>query len=63
MYEVSNVSELDSYKRLYFHLFHSMALAVEYIENAQPARARDCLIRAQQEAEEAFLDTDILPEQ
>lgn len=54
--------ELTSYRALYFHLFRAMARAVEYIEQGQPLLARDCLIRAQQEAEEACLETDILPE-
>ena len=56
------VMELTNYRTLYFHLFRAMAQAVEYIEQGQPLLARDCLIRAQQEAEEACLETDILPE-
>ena len=54
--------ELTSYRALYFHLFRAMARAVELIEQGQPFLAYDCLIRAQQEAEEACLETDILPE-
>ena len=52
-----------SYKDLYFRLFRASAQAVTYLEQGNTALALDCLIRAQQEAEEAFLDTDILPEQ
>ena len=55
--------ELTSYRELYFHLFRAAAQAVEDIENGQPALARARLISAQQEAEEACLDTDILPEE
>jgi len=52
-----------SYKDLYFHLFSAMARAVGYIEQGRILLAYDCLVKAQLEAEEACLDSDVLPEQ
>ena len=54
---------MTSYRELYFHMFRAAAQAVEHLEQGQPLLARTCLIRAQQEAEDACLETDILPEQ
>lgn len=46
---------MPDYKKLYFRLFAAMADAVEYLEQGQPFQAKECLIRAQQEAEEEYL--------
>ena len=51
------------YKKLYFHLFNSVTDAIESITNGDSFAARDILIRAQQEAEEAYLAVETLPEQ
>ena len=53
----------NSYKALYFHLFGAMARAAEHIEQGRILSAYNCLVKAQQEAEEMCLETDILPEQ
>ena len=42
----------------YFRLFAAMADAVEALEENCPVKAREILIRAQQQAEEAYLDAD-----
>lgn len=47
---------MTDYKKLYFQLFHAYANAVEAIERQDFGKARDILIRAQQEAEELYLD-------
>ena len=52
-----------SYKDLYFHLFGAMAQAVEHLEQGHILQAYDCLVKAQQETEEACLESNILPEQ
>lgn len=52
-----------NYKSLYFHLFGVMAQAVEYMEQGNIISAYECLVNAQLEAEEACLESDILPEQ
>ena len=44
------------YKKLYFHLFNSVTDAIESITNGDSFAARDILIRAQQEAEEMYMD-------
>ena len=54
---------MTSYKDLYFYLFGALANAVEHLEKGDTLLACDCLITAQQKAEEAFLEFDILPEQ
>ena len=46
---------MPDYKGLYFKLFAAMADAVEELEQAELFRARERLIRAQQEAEEEYL--------
>ena len=53
----------ENYKSLYFHLFGVMAQAVEYMEQGNIISAYECLVKAQLEAEEAWLESDILPEQ
>ena len=45
------------------HLFGVMAQAVEYMEQGNIISAYECLVKAQLEAEEACLESDILPEQ
>ena len=42
----------------YFRLFAAMADAVEALEENRPAKAREILILAQQQAEEAYLEED-----
>ena len=54
---------MTSYKDLYCYLFRAMAQATEYLEQGNIILACECLIHAQQEAEEACLQFDILPEQ
>ena len=44
------------YKKLYFHLFNVLTDAIEEIETGNAFTARDMLIRAQQEAEELYID-------
>ena len=46
---------VPDYKGLYFKLFAAMADAVEELEQGELFRARERLIRAQQEAEEEYL--------
>ena len=54
---------MNSYKDLYFYLFGVLAQATEYIEQGKMDLAYQSLIRAQQEAEEAYLAVETLPEQ
>ena len=54
---------MNSYKELYCFLFRAMAQATEYLEQGKTILACDCLIRAQQIAEEACLEVDILPDE
>lgn len=54
---------MQSYHSLYIHLFHALAAATRALDANQVAGAREILIRAQQEAEEAVLAGDILPEE
>ena len=46
---------MPDYKALYFKLFAAMADAVEDMERENYGNAKRRLIRAQQEAEEAYL--------
>ena len=57
------LSRYRTYRELYFRLFGAMAQAAEYIEQGNVMLAYECLVSAQQEAEEACLESDILPEQ
>ena len=50
------VSDLTDYKKLYFHLFSVIADAVESIEHANYGTAKEILVKAQQEAEEEYMD-------
>ena len=46
----------ELYKNLYFHLFNQITDALEEMEKQNFGQARDILIRAQQEAEETYLN-------
>lgn len=46
---------MPDFEKLYFKLFAALADAVEDLENGQPSLAKERLIRAQQDAEEAYL--------
>ena len=46
----------ELYKDLYFHLFNQITDALEAMEGQNFGQARDILIRAQQEAEETYLN-------
>jgi len=54
---------MSSYKELYFYLFGALAQAAEYLEQGNTFLAYQSLITAQQNAEEACLEFDLLPEQ
>ena len=49
---------MPDYKKLYFMLFAAMADAVEELENENYGTAKQCLIAAQQEAEETYLEEE-----
>ena len=49
---------LVNYKKLYFHLFGTLATAVEHLENGNIGLAKDLLLRAQCEAEEIVIEQD-----
>lgn len=49
---------VPDYEALYFKLFAAMADAVEELEQGEPFRAKKRLIRAQQEAEEEYLQEE-----
>lgn len=49
---------MPDYKALYFKLFAALADAVEDLENGQPYLAKQRLIRAQQEAEDAYISEE-----
>ena len=57
------MSPLDSYRKLYFFLFSAIADAAEHLEQGETLLACDRPIRAQQEAESAHMELDVLPEQ
>ena len=44
------------YKQLYYHLFNALTDAIELMEQNVMIRARDTLIRAQQETEEIYME-------
>lgn len=48
----------ELYKNLYFHLFNQITDALEAMEKQNYGEARDILIRAQQEAEERYLNAE-----
>ena len=43
------------YKALYLHLFNAVTDAIEEIDRGYPLVARDLLVKAQQEAEEQYI--------
>ena len=49
---------MPDFEKLYFKLFAALADAVEDLENGQPSLAKERLIRAQQEAEEEYLQEE-----
>lgn len=53
--KIEKGDSVPDYKGLYFKLFAAMADAVEELEQGELFRARERLIRAQQEAEEEYL--------
>ena len=57
------MSGYGNYRDLYFHLFGVVAQAAAYLEQGNIILAYECLVNAQSEAEEAYLESDILPEQ
>ena len=46
------------YKKMYFHLFNAITDALGDMENGDPSAAEQRLIRAQQEAEEMYINAD-----
>ena len=48
----------ELYQNLYFHLFNRITDALPAMEQQDFGTARDILIRAQQSAEEQYLNTD-----
>ena len=48
----------ELYKNLYFHLFNQITDALEEMEKQNFGQVRDILIRAQQEAEETYLNAE-----
>ena len=44
------------FKKMYFLLFRRITEAIEVLERGDDSRARSILIRAQQEAEELYLE-------
>ena len=48
----------ELYKNLYFHLFNQITDALEAMEKQNYGEARDILLRAQQEAEERYLNAE-----
>jgi len=48
--------KMIDYKALYFHLFGTLATAVEHLENGNVGLAKDFLLRAQCEAEELVME-------
>ena len=48
----------ELYQNLYFHLFNRITDALVAMEQQDFGTARDILIRAQQSAEEQYLNTD-----
>ena len=47
-----------NYQKLYFRLFAAVADAVEALEQNKSERAKELLIRAQQETEELYLSAE-----
>ena len=53
---------MTSYRELYFHLFNALTDAILDLEAGRVVPAIQTMKQAQQEAEEAHLRSDILPE-
>ena len=53
---------MTTYRELYFHLFNALTDAICDLEEGRIITAIDGMKRAQIDAEEAHLQTDILPE-
>lgn len=53
---------MKSYKELYFDLFRALSKATSLLDDGQPEAAHQVLIIAQQNAEDAHLEADVLPE-
>lgn len=51
-----------SYRKLYFQLFAAITDALAALQSGQIIQAMQILLRASEAAEEAHLETDILPE-
>ena len=49
---------MELYRDLYYKLFGALADAVELLEAGNVWQAKDCLIKAQQEAEELVIESD-----
>lgn len=49
---------MNLYRTLYFKLFGVLADAVELLEAGNVWQAKDLLIKAQQEAEELYIESD-----
>ena len=48
----------DLYQRMYLHLFRAVTRAVDCLQRSDSARASDILIKAQQETEEMYIDSE-----
>ena len=53
---------MTSYRELYFHLFNALTDAIRDLEAGRVVPAIQTMTQAQQEAEEAHLRSDILPD-
>ena len=49
---------MADYQKMYLTLFHAMTDAVESMQQFNFGAAREILIRAEQEAEEIYMDTE-----
>ena len=47
-----------NYEALYFRLFNRVTDALAQLDSGRPAEARETLIEAQREAEEAYIEAD-----
>lgn len=52
-----------TYKKLYFMLFSAIADALRELQSGRIVTAIDILLRASERAEEAHMETDILPDE
>ena len=63
MSHFTEVQYMDTLPRCYTHLFARVSDAIEALEQQNFGTARDILIRAQQEAEELYIDEEEHEEQ